>query len=453
MRVGQRFGLIQRAFNGAAHRDRDIHLFCTAWMRKSSEILAMVSVFILGLFHLALLTSSLLPSWSSDAPSFLWMSSAGPLLIMALWLKARQRMDADPLWFYVPVMACTIAAESLRIHAHLAITANVNNLPIIHHMVLLTVTTLALAIAPTTGFASVFLLGMGAFAGIEWAWSPVPQAWPLLLSSLIAILGSVVFHFIIAYRSQEEAVREFHSRKRLESLEKERLDVDLAIARRIQDSLSPATASSFSRFETKLFHRKFSQVGGDWAAFRQEDNGDLYVLVADAAGKGIQAALVIHAVQSLWAESLGSRRFDPEEWLHRVNRALCQLGSKKPHMVTVGLAKFSHDSCTYWSAGHVPLFLLTNGDDQPAHIKVLLAPGTPLGLIAQVTLGKAQASIGSHFAAFMGSDGYFKTGSRQRRGEFAQLQTKLRQGDDIFANQPAGGDDQTLIWIAPKVVA
>src|SRR5690606_20571795 len=94
-------------------------------------------------------------------------------------------------------------------------------------------------------------------------------------------------------------------------------------------------------YDIQCVPKKYEQVGGDWAAVRQDANGDVYLLVVDAAGKGLQAALVTHAVQSLWAESLDWPGFDPDSWLKRLNTALLRLGEKQPHMVTAGLLRLS----------------------------------------------------------------------------------------------------------------
>jgi serine phosphatase RsbU (regulator of sigma subunit) len=158
---------------------------------------------------------------------------------------------------------------------------------------------------------------------------------------------------------------------------------------------------------------------------------------------------VLHSVQALWAESLGQPNFDPEEWLRRVNAALCQLGAKKPHMLTLGIAKFSHQGCSYYSAGHLPLFLVSrDAATEQDVVKILLAPGTPVGLIQEITIGHAQVDCGRDFIAFLGSDGFFQTGSHQKRKAILNLKDRLIAGENLLQESGQTSDDQTLIWIS-----
>ncbi len=78
----------------------------------------------------------------------------------------------------------------------------------------------------------------------------------------------------------------------------------------------------------------------------------------------MQAALICHAVQSLWADSLADSHFDPERFLRRVNSTLFTLGKNQPHTLTLGILRMTKDDLTYWSAGHVPVLVYSDSKVQ-----------------------------------------------------------------------------------------
>src|SRR5690606_25320994 len=112
-----------------------------------------------------------------------------------------------------------------------------------------------------------------------------------------------------------------------EKARRQKYESDLDLAREIQDSLSPPPDTTvMGNIKVSCYQIKHHQVAGDWTACRRIGDDRTIIVVADATGKGMQAALVIHAVQSLWAEQLDYLEFKPQQWIERVNRALFKLG-------------------------------------------------------------------------------------------------------------------------------
>lgn len=134
---------------------------------------------------------------------------------------------------------------------------------------------------------------------------------------------------------------------------------ELELAKEIQTSAQPPPVVSVGkRISVECFQFTHHKVGGDWMALREMPDGSLVVLVADATGKGIQAALVVHAVQSLWARTLGNERFEPRSFLEEVNTTLKHMGQQKSHTMTMGIVVIEKDLLTYYSAGHPQLYVL-----------------------------------------------------------------------------------------------
>src|SRR5690606_39029855 len=127
-----------------------------------------------------------------------------------------------------------------------------------------------------------------------------------------------------------------------------------------------------------LYQIKHTQVAGDWTAVRKLANDDLIVLEVDVTGKGLQAALVVHAIQSIWAEALGVEEFDIDQWARKLNRTLFRMGERRPHSATLGILRVSQDRISYWCLGHTPLFVVTYPGGK-AHLAASRARGSVLG--------------------------------------------------------------------------
>ncbi|MBL8149316.1 MAG: SpoIIE family protein phosphatase [Blastocatellia bacterium] len=76
-------------------------------------------------------------------------------------------------------------------------------------------------------------------------------------------------------------------------LEKNRLEAELAIASRVQQSLLPKANPLFGIFEIAGFNRPSAKVGGDHFDFIPISENRMGVVIADVAGKGVPAALVM----------------------------------------------------------------------------------------------------------------------------------------------------------------
>jgi hypothetical protein len=444
-----KFSRILDYFKGHSPSEEERN-FSVEWAKNGAEVYGRAALYMMFLFQCGSLCMDLIDLLRGTSIGRSWMISLLTLGLIIFWSFRRTKSKHNLIYIYVAVSALTLTSISYKINLFHAEHFLSGRLPIAAHIGYSVMGATCISMMPTIRkFPPLFLMAL-AFGILHAAWLPYSDAWPALRLTITFFIAGLIFHYILELNSFREASREFESRHLLASFEKASLEQDLLLARRIQDSLSNHNNLDFSPYSTGILQRRFSQIGGDWAALRQDKNGTLYALVADAAGKGIQAALVLHSVQSLWAESLGEPNFDPEKWLRRVNSALCQLGAKKPHMLTMGIAKFSHIGCSYYSAGHLPLFLVRNpGNPLVDDVKILLAPGTPVGLISDFTVGHTHLDLSGDFTAFLGSDGFFRSGSHQKRKAILQLVQRLRVGESLVPPEdPSNVDDQTLIWIS-----
>src|SRR5262249_60870106 len=82
-------------------------------------------------------------------------------------------------------------------------------------------------------------------------------------------------------------------------VQKKQLEGALAIARDIQQSLLPRAAPQVPGYDLAGWSRPADQTGGDYYDFIPLGNGRLAVVVADASGHGIGAALMISETRAL----------------------------------------------------------------------------------------------------------------------------------------------------------
>ncbi len=255
-----------------------------------------------------------------------------------------------------------------------------------------------------------------------------------------------------AVRGRREALNELAARQLIiqnERLRTAALEKDLALAQEIQDSFAPPSALvSLLGLRASFYQLKHDTLGGDWMATRLLANGDLAVLVVDVTGKGVQAALVVHAVQSLWAHSLDNPVFDPEAWIRSVNRTLLQLGQRKDHTLSLGLVVMNPDTMLYYSAGHVPVFLVSGDADHQTVVPVL-GRGNLLGMNADHRVHPLTVDLRAlqGWSVLIGTDGVFDKGVRTKKKTVEALLRSLQEeGAQALAKCPAY-DDKLLVWI------
>src|SRR3712207_6803207 len=150
-------------------------------------------------------------------------------------------------------------------------------------------------------------------------------------------------------------------------------------------------------------YRPAREVGGDFYDFFELEDGRLGVVVGDATGKGVPAALVVSATYSMLravAQALGS--FSPGEVLAQVNETLL---ARIPLNMFVtcfyALLDPKSASLSYANAGH-DLPYLWHGDGDCEELRVR---GMPLGLMPGMSYEEGEASLREEDGVLFYSDG------------------------------------------------
>ena len=184
--------------------------------------------------------------------------------------------------------------------------------------------------------------------------------------------------------------------------ERERAEQELRVARRIQQASLPKEVPTLEGWQISPFYQPAKEVGGDFYDFHLLSDGRLGVVVGDATGKGVPAALVISTtcgMLQLAAQALDS--FSPSKVLERVNETL--VARIPPNMfVTCFYAILDPKSgnLSYANAGHDLPYLWHGGD-----AKELRARGMPLGLMPGMSYEEKEIVLEPRDNVLLYSDG------------------------------------------------
>jgi predicted ester cyclase len=104
--------------------------------------------------------------------------------------------------------------------------------------------------------------------------------------------------------------------------ERERVEQELLVARRIQQASLPEEVPALEGRQIAPAYRPAREVGGDFYGFLELPNGRLGIVVGDATGKGVPAALVMASARSMLRAVAQASNYSPGEVLGRVNDPL-----------------------------------------------------------------------------------------------------------------------------------
>lgn len=175
-------------------------------------------------------------------------------------------------------------------------------------------------------------------------------------------------------------------------VEHQRLQAELVLAAEVQKSLLPVAAPSLHGFELCGVCRPAQQVGGDYYDFVPLDEHRTGVAIADVAGKGISAALLMSVVQaSLRGQLMGAGKNEIADLVKMLNRLICGSVSSARY-VTFFYAQLddADGQLRFINAGHnAPLLYSKQKDD----FLGLHDGGPVLGLFPDATFNEGMASM------------------------------------------------------------
>jgi len=227
------------------------------------------------------------------------------------------------------------------------------------------------------------------------------------------IISRVVEGKIVEDWGVRDASHVWQQRLQRERIERERVEQEMRLARSIQQASLPKEVPTLEGWQISPYYQPAREVGGDFYDFHLLSEGRLGLVVGDATGKGVPAALVMSTTCGmLQAVSQTLDSSSPGEVLSRVNETLL---SRIPTNMFVtcfyAILDPRSGSLSYANAGHdLPYWRRNVGGAEE-----LRARGMPLGLMPGMGYEEDEIVLDPGETALFYSDGLVE--AHEPRGE------------------------------------
>jgi serine phosphatase RsbU (regulator of sigma subunit) len=243
-----------------------------------------------------------------------------------------------------------------------------------------------------------------------------------------------------------------------EAAERERLEEELALARKIQVGLLPRALPAPAGWEVFGSSKPSRLVSGDYYLVAERPGG-LDAMVVDVAGKGIAAALLTASLEALAAAPLESD-LAPEEVLARVSRLLWRrTPASKYATALLARVELASGRARFANAGHLPaLVARANGA-----VETLASTGRPLGLLPENDYRALEIVLAPGDLVALYTDGYVEAADAEgaefglerlsealaaRRGEpLREIAAAIEADLAAFVGAEPDADDRTLVLL------
>jgi sigma-B regulation protein RsbU (phosphoserine phosphatase) len=233
--------------------------------------------------------------------------------------------------------------------------------------------------------------------------------------------------------------------------EKEIAEKELELAREFQARLLPAAEINADGYRISSRNLPARYVAGDFCDVFQYADGAVGIAIADVAGKGVAASLVMASVKAVLPLLAASR--SAGDALRALNEKLKDELAKR-EFVALALARFepATGAITLANAGLPdPYIVRSAGSIEPFEVR---GPRLPLGLKTAILYEQAAATLDRGDALVLFSDGLpeatMKDGEQLGYDRLSAIVRELRDADQILQRVEsmttvAREDDQTIV--------
>lgn len=193
--------------------------------------------------------------------------------------------------------------------------------------------------------------------------------------------------------------------------EKQRVDQELALAWRIQQSFLPPALPQIPGWELTAVLIPARETCGDFYDVIALPDGRYGLLIADVADKGMAAALYMALSRTLIRTYASQHPTRPDLALQAANERILQ-DSHSDQFVTLfyGILDPEAGTLTYSNAGHNPPYLLAPG----GNLRELANTGIPLGIFPGNQWGRVSVELEPGTTLLLYTDGVTEAHNQQR---------------------------------------
>ena len=198
-----------------------------------------------------------------------------------------------------------------------------------------------------------------------------------------------------------EQLKSAMAKQQEEAHEKQRIEQELRVARLIQQTLLPKSLPELEDYQIAAYYQPAREVGGDFYDFFMLGDGRPGVVVGDASGKGIPAALVMASTRSVLRTLARRVGVTPGQVLAQANEILYpDIPANMYVTCFYAILDPKSGSLRYANAGHDMPYLRRRG-----YAEELRARGMPLGLMPGMSYEEKEIVLDAGEAALFYSDG------------------------------------------------
>jgi sigma-B regulation protein RsbU (phosphoserine phosphatase) len=242
-----------------------------------------------------------------------------------------------------------------------------------------------------------------------------------------------------------------------EKLTQESLKRELEVAETIQKQLLISDFSRFREIDVWGLNVPHHRIGGDYLDVIKRGKGSTFVCIADVAGKGIAAALLMSNLQAN-LRALCAQSDDPVEIVYELNEILYQV-TQGERFVSLFLAKIDslNKKLAFVNAGHnYPLFINSSGQ-----ITELSTGAALIGIMPELSVQSGSMDYAEGDNLLMYTDGVVEQMNQEGEmygtvrlvdllkkvnGKASQdISNRIRQEVSYFANGVEVHDDLTVL--------
>jgi sigma-B regulation protein RsbU (phosphoserine phosphatase) len=249
---------------------------------------------------------------------------------------------------------------------------------------------------------------------------------------------------IVRAFASQAAVAVERARVTRELLERRHLEKELTIAREIQLSFLPKTAPEIANFDIAGTSRPHDQVGGDYYDFIHVSETRLGIAIADVAGKGIPAALLMAGFRmSLLAEI--RNEFAIRAVMRKVNGLVYESTDRNKFVTAFySVLDTKNRALIFSNAGHNPPMLFR----REGAIEYLVEGGVALGVLPDALYEDRPVALRPGDVLVLYTDGISEaeSPSREQFGPRRIEQTVTRLADRSSREILEGLVEDVLAW-------
>ncbi len=248
-----------------------------------------------------------------------------------------------------------------------------------------------------------------------------------------------------------------------ELLAKQREERELEIAGEIQKQLLPKRYPKIEKIELFGFSKSARSVGGDYYDFLNFGNKRLGIIMADVAGKGIPAALVMVMIRSI-LRAVARHNILPIQIVTFLNKMITgEVPQERYATLFYYLLDLPTNKLYYTNAAHLPLLVYRKSQEK---FEILDTPGLPIGITKEQKYMQGETVLSPGDIAVLYTDGITEARNIKKE-EFTieRLQTiikenaeksvqeigaNLKDALDEFVGEAPPHDDQTIVILKIK---